>query len=655
MKLVSIRIQNYKCIEDSGEFTVKKLTCLAGKNESGKSALLQALRRLNPVEETDQEFNVLMEYPRRKLSGLSEEDAEQAEVLVIKCELSDDDLVDIEENIAPGVIRDRRVIVKLGYSNVREWDFEFDKSKIIPFLVSKISEISEDLKRDALGFSTLQELYDDLKSEDELNDGQRELLELLENDFPNNDPHLAISRLLDNLLPRFIYFSKYETLQGKVSANEILSMIGDESSPEGSERIFLALFDLAQTDIMQLQNAQGYEARKVIEERLSNRLTDTIRKYWHQNQDLKVVLTRDDADQNDRHPFNSGHVFHLRVENLPHQVSVDFDERSAGFVWFFSFLVRFSQMKRIYGDKLVILLDEPGLSLHGKAQNDLLGYIKEDLLPKYQVIYTTHSPFMIDPNNILSVRTVEDVTEDGEMLGTKVSDRPLKADAQTLFPIRAALGYGITQSLFIGEHCLLVEGKSDKLYLQWFSKRLKKQGRTGLDPRWVITPVNGIDNIQPFIHLFSGNELDVAVLTDFHSKVKSKVNNLRESKLLVSERVFSADQFAEQEEADIEDMIGSDFYFGLVNRCYGLEGAEMIQTQETEGHSIRVVKEVEDYFNDKLKQDFRHPKLAPYLIEHEGEFQDVNGLCTALKRFEQFFKKVNALLPCPVDSASRPE
>lgn len=38
MKLVSVRVQNYKCIEDSGEFTVSNLTCLAGKNESGKSA-----------------------------------------------------------------------------------------------------------------------------------------------------------------------------------------------------------------------------------------------------------------------------------------------------------------------------------------------------------------------------------------------------------------------------------------------------------------------------------------------------------------------------------------------------------------------------------------------------------------------------------------
>lgn len=307
-------------------------------------------------------------------------------------------------------------------------------------------------------------------------------------------------------------------------------------------------------------------------------------------------------------------------------------------------------MERTYGNKLVILLDAPGLSLHGEAQKDLLGYIKEDLLPKYQVIYTTHSPFMIDPDNILNVRTVENkVTEDGAMLGTKVSDHPLKADAQTLFPLRAALGYGITQSLFIGEHCLLVEGKSDKLYLQWFSKRLIEQGRTGLDYRWVITPVDGIDKLHKFVVWFAGNELDIAVFTDFHSGDKGKVNNLRELELLGDGRVFSANNFVEgHDEADIEDMIGRDLYVELINRCYALEDAKKLPLQKSNDAYIRVVEEVEEHFRTVVTEgDFFDDHLRPaiYLMEHENEFQDANGLCTALNRFEQFFKKVNALLP----------
>ena len=166
-------------------------------------------------------------------------------------------------------------------------------------------------------------------------------------------------------------------------------------------------------------------------------------------------------------------------------------------------MVWFSEVQREHGDNLVVLLDEPGLSLHGKAQYDLLRYMREELMPKYQVIYTTHSPFMIEASNLLSCRTVEDVfTKNEEILGTKVGDNVLSTDGDTLFPLQAALGYDITQSMFIGEHCLLVEGPSDLLYLQWASTELISRGRKGLDKRWTVTPCGGIAKIYSFMSLW---------------------------------------------------------------------------------------------------------------------------------------------------------
>ena len=50
MKLLSATIENFKCIEDSTEFSLDQVTCLVGKNEAGKTALLEALYKLNPVE-----------------------------------------------------------------------------------------------------------------------------------------------------------------------------------------------------------------------------------------------------------------------------------------------------------------------------------------------------------------------------------------------------------------------------------------------------------------------------------------------------------------------------------------------------------------------------------------------------------------------------
>jgi AAA ATPase-like protein len=86
---------------------------------------------------------------------------------------------------------------------------------------------------------------------------------------------------------------------------------------------------------------------------------------------------------------------------------VPFSERSAGFIWFFSFLVKFAQVQK-NGGKLILLLDEPGLTLHGKAQADLLRYFVEKLAPEHQVIFTTHSPFIVPADNLPGVRIVED-------------------------------------------------------------------------------------------------------------------------------------------------------------------------------------------------------------------------------------------------------
>ena len=70
--------------------------------------------------------------------------------------------------------------------------------------------------------------------------------------------------------------------------------------------------------------------------------------------------------------------------------------------------MRFAQIRKTHRD-VIILLDEPGLTLHGTAQKDLLRYLRQELEPHHQIIYTTHSPFLVPADNLASVRTVEEV------------------------------------------------------------------------------------------------------------------------------------------------------------------------------------------------------------------------------------------------------
>ena len=647
MRLVSVRIQNYRCIDDSETFSVRDLTCLAGKNESGKTALLQALRRLNPVEESESQFDKLMEYPRRRLREADEGPPSAREVLTTQWKLSDGDLAVVEDLVGPCVIRNRMVTIKRGYDNCTEWDFEFDDSGIIRFVASKISELSETVKKNALEQSSLEELHSHLTSFEDPNEGQSLLREYIENQFPGNDPKAAVSALLERRLPRFLYFPTYGTLPGRVQVEEIASRAGNAASQTEGDRFFLALLALAGTDVDALRAARRIEELKARLEAVSNNLGDEIFEYWTQNRYLQVQVDYDEARPDDTPPFNSGHVVGLRVRNERHRVTVGFDERSAGFVWFFSFLVWFSQMERKYGDKLIILLDEPGLSLHGKAQGDLLRYMKEKLLLKYQVIYSTHSPFMIDTDSILSVRTVEDVVlNDGTPIGTKVRNRILSADADTLLPLRAALGYDITQSLFVGEHSLLVEGPADLLFLRWASRQLVARGHVGLDTRWTVTPVGGVDKVGSFNALFAANKLHVAILTDFHTGDKRKIRELAKSGLLRAGHLFTANQFADQEEADIEDMLGRDLYIHIVNRCYGLEGEKQLPAAQSDDTPTLVLEEVKQHFRTvaTVGPEFDHLSPAVYLVEHESDFSDVDGLNAILDRFERLFESVNSLL-----------
>ena len=649
MKLKKVRIQNYKSIEDSGEFSVSDLTCLAGKNESGKTAILQALRRLNPVEESERSFDHTMEFPRSRLHESG--DGAGQRVLTTIWELSDADVAAVEAVVGAGAVASRTVTVGKSYGQGGKiWTVGLDQARVIEGLIARGEELTGPATERVAKQKTIAGLRAMVEHQGEKATSGEKRLVALADEFREGDPDLAAVDVLHNQMPKFLYFATYETMPGRVAVEELIAKKADAEELTEGDRIFLALLALARTSLEEVRDEKLSESLIAKLEGVSNAISRAIFAYWSQNKHLKVRFDYREALAADPESDETepSHVFLTRVENTRHGVSVGFDERSAGFVWFFSFLVWFSQMEKEYGDKLVILLDEPGLSLHGTAQADLLRYIKEKLLPQYQVIYSTHSPFMIDAGDLFTVRTVEDVvTKDDEILGTKVGDEVLSSDADTIFPLRAVLGYDLTQSLFVGEHTLLVEGPSDLLYLTWASNELRSRGRTGLDPRWVITPAGGIDKVGSFVALFGGNKLHVAVLTDYHSGDKAKVKTLRDSDILRAGHVFSADSFTGTAEADIEDMLGRDVYLALVAASYGLSKKDRFPATKPTGASDLVAKEAAEHMRTVSASvpEFDHYAPAAFLVGRWADLKNsLPGVDEALTRFEAFFKQVNAVL-----------
>jgi hypothetical protein len=227
----------------------------------------------------------------------------------------------------------------------------------------------------------------------------------------------------------------------------------------------LALIDLARLNLDQLITAQNTQALINKLDGASNFLSGKIFQYWSQNKNLSIRFDIRPALAGDPEGMREGMNLWGFVYDTAHLVQIRLGTRSRGFIWFFSFLSWFSQVRKS-GGPLILLLDEPGLFLHASAQGDLLRYIEKELKPYHQVIFTTHSPFMIDPRHFERVRIVRDKTmeirkqdeplpEDQE--GTKVLSDVLQADEGSIFPLQGALAYDITQTLFVGPNSLIVD------------------------------------------------------------------------------------------------------------------------------------------------------------------------------------------------------
>jgi hypothetical protein len=243
-------------------------------------------------------------------------------------------------------------------------------------------------------------------------------------------------------------------------------------------------------------------------------------------------------------------------------------------IWFFSFLAWFSQVETTTDVPVILLLDEPGLVLHAKAQQDLLDYFAKELDGKHQIIYTTHSPFMVDPRHFERVRLVrnrsmeEDAPLPRDEEGTKVLSDVLAADEGTLFPLQGALAYDITQTLFVGPSSLIVEGVSELVYLPTLGDICAERGRAALSTAWTLSPVGGADKAASFVALFrSQKSLNVATLLDLQKKDQQKIDNLKD-RVRTRGHVLTFADFTGTKEADVEDMFEPQFYVDLFNAAY---------------------------------------------------------------------------------------
>jgi len=558
----------------------------------------------------------------------------------------------IADAVGAGVVTSNNVRVLRRYRRPIEFDIGINFEPALEELYSKFAlDASE--RAVVASSTTTTELIELLKS---INSPTAKHQQLQQHLTQTGTVTTRVKALLASMLPKFMYFSSYDRMEGAVQLEHTRQLIASGQlnlDQNRGIRLFVEFLHYAGVSIDDITSVTTYETFNAKLQAASNNITDQVLEYWTQNPDLSVAVRIESARPGDLAPLNTGTVARARIENNLHRVDTPFSERSAGFVWFFSFFVKFAQVKDEVSP-VVLLLDEPGLTLHGKAQADLLRFFKEKLAPYHQIFYSTHSPFMVPADELASVRIVEDQIEmKGPRrvpLGTKVRDDVLTRDPDTLFPLQGALGYEISQSLFIGKNTLLVEGPGDILYLQSVSDALRRKSRSGLDARWTMCPAGGIDKIRPFVALFASNALHVAVLSDQSTGDRKKIEEMKRSEVLGAGHFYTMADFLERAEADIEDLFDPELFVDIVNGCYGFQGANgltVAKLKSANGGTDRLVKQAEAAF--RLLPDtipmFNHFTPAAWLLRNpmilDGE---TAPLARTLNRAEKIFDVFNKIL-----------
>ena len=645
MKLTKVRITDFQSVQDSNEFEIDEVTCLVGKNEAGKTALLKALYRLNPIVESHGSYTPTDDYPRQFLSDYEESGGEPANVVQATYVLDSDDIDAIKKIYGPRCIKDEAPTIDLykGYSNKTTFDgLDIAENEAIKHIVDDAGLPQDVLNK--LCDRTVQEMIGILKNTESM-EAVKQLTPTLK-EISEHGILKLVHNIINERLPKFLYFDEYYQLCGQENLDALMQRKSNGKLHD-SDQPLLGLISLAGLNLEQLVKPRRTEALIARLETAESRLTGKVLSYWSQNRHIRMSFDIRPAQPDDPDGMNSGTNIWGRVRDTRRMVTTALGSRSRGFVWFFSFLAWYSKTRK-EEENLILLLDEPGLSLHAKAQADLLRYFEKELQPHHQLIYTTHSPFMVDPKRFDRVRIVQDLsieenpddlTEDEQ--GTRVITEVLDATSDSLFPLQGALGYDIHQTLFVGPNCLIVEGVSDLLYIQTISVILQEQGKDGLNNDWTITPVGGADKVPTFVALIGAQtNLNIAVLVDYQKKDQQNMENLYKRKLIREKNVFTYAEYVERNEADIEDMFDLAFYLKLVNGAFGASIDDSELPQEP-----RIVRRLERYLtNNPLPNDahFNHYRPAFYFSKNVSTL--TAELESELIRFQRAFDALNKLL-----------
>lgn len=511
IKISKIRILNYKSIYDSKDIIIQdRITVLAGKNESGKTNVLKALdafyndyfseediptkdANLNPTIIID--FSILgkyfndkmntnwlddsMEYTYtiersknikdifsgRLIDEINKSIKEKLELCdtteIEDCIMSISNRVDVNNSIS--IEKMKKLIFNIYAGLVFSDD---DNIMIIGDRVKELFSISEDSKID-------------------ISDQIKEITDMVE----QSDLFKQIIEIYNIIMPEFRYFDNFnDMIPDEIDISDLT-----DSKFRTNHRGFinlLAFFGISLEDFAKEMKEISRTPQTKLD-KYSNTITMNYQKIYKQEK-LKISLQKD------------GQKIYINIYDIDDDINPKKpSQRSKGLQWFISFYLMLNNSR----ENSILLIDEPGLYLHASAQEDILNFF-EKKLDNY-IIYTTHSPYLIDTNNMLRVKLVTNDRSKGN--GTIIENKYYNcSDIDTITPIITAIGYNVARSpLELGGGLnIITEGVSDRYYILAFLKLFS------IDENIHVVPSKGTPVIHLLVSIAIGWNLKYIVFID---------------------------------------------------------------------------------------------------------------------------------------------
>jgi predicted ATP-dependent endonuclease of OLD family len=640
MKLIKARVQNYRSIIDTGEFEIEELkTIMVGPNEAGKTVILRALQQLSKPEDISG-FDVLRDYPRSKYSDIKRGTVLPKDVTVVTgyFKLDEEDKTLVPPEFKDCIYKLYRNIDNKAYHTLEKApakiyfkDIKNDFVRMVSHMDKQFagSKPAEGIKKPSEIYNELVDGWNDYKAISD--ESSKKLKTFLDKNLEHieegnekeesrnsklleqiqfNEKHESVLKILDKRTPIFILFNNYFKVKPSIHLEHLAqrtekNLLDDEYFDYGNLCLLKLLGftprELADLGGARSPNINDTDALKEYKDKLDSRsyqlnaasvqLTNEIRTVWMPNPNRpeadKLKVTAD------------GQYLKVVVED-DLGVDIELDQRSEGFQWLVSFFVVFFAEAMDKHKNAILLLDEPGLSLHGLKQRDFRETISR-LAKKNQTIYSTHSPFLVGPDELDIVRVVE--LKD-RSIGTKVHTTISSSDPAGLLPLQEALGYDLAQSLFAQQRNLVLEGITDYWYLDATSQLLRSSGIVDLNDKIALVFANSAGKVVYYATILHAHNLKVAALLDSDAAGDQAAQQQNLVHALSNKNILrTKDYNTNVSHAEIEDLL-RDTLTSIVKSEYGKDVSAIVTSQKNRPIIDILTNEIPDFSKYKLAKAY---------------------------------------------------